>query len=266
MPLRIAFDLDGVLADMESELLRRAEILFGEAMTRKLQQRAETHADPPADSPDPAMPATPSNAASTDTPTDRQATPDHSPADVPQLLKLEMTLRQERRLWRHVQSIESFWESLNEIEPGAVARVASAARDRRWEVIFLTKRPDSAGATAQVQSQRWLEAKGFTLPSVYVVQGSRGRIAAALGLDIVVDDRPENCLDVVADSKARAILVWRDEEKLVPVAARRLGIGVVKSVGDCLDILTQVDAPPQEKPGVVDRVMRLLGLKEPASV
>jgi hypothetical protein len=40
MPLRIAFDLDGVLADMEGELVRQAETLFGEAMTRRLQERA----------------------------------------------------------------------------------------------------------------------------------------------------------------------------------------------------------------------------------
>jgi len=260
VPLRIAFDLDGVLADMESELVRQAEVLFGEAMTRRLQERAEAQVE----GADPKTPTTTVDAG-TDTQADRQATTEDSP-DVPQLLTLNMTERQQRRLWRHIGSIESFWESLAEIEPGAVARVATAARDRRWEVIFLTKRPDSAGATAQVQSQRWLEANGFTLPSVYVVQGSRGRIAAALGLDIVVDDRPENCLDVVVDSKARAILVWREEEKLVPAAARRLGIGVVKSVGDCLDILTQVDSAPQERPGVVDRVMRLLGLKEPAGV
>ena len=132
-------------------------------------------------------------------------------------------------------------------------------------MIFLTKRPEIVGATAQVQSQRWLESKGFTLPSVYVVQGSRGRIAAALGLDIVVDDRPENCLDVVVDSKARAILVWREDEKQLPAAARRLGIGVVKTVAECLDILTQVDSKPHDQPGVMDRVKRLLGLKEPAS-
>ena len=117
-----------------------------------------------------------------------------------------------------------------------------------------------------MQTQRWLEAKGFRLPSVYVVQGSRGRIAAALGLDFVVDDRPENCLDVVLDSKARAILVWRDDEKNLPPAASRLGIGVVKSVEDCINILTQLDAPPEERTGVVKRVLRLLGLKEPAQV
>ena len=38
--MRIGFDLDGVLADMESELVRQAEILFGDAMTRQLEERA----------------------------------------------------------------------------------------------------------------------------------------------------------------------------------------------------------------------------------
>jgi hypothetical protein len=184
---------------------------------------------------------------------------------VPPLLQLQMTARQQRKLWRHVESIEDFWMGLKEIEPGAVEKLGRIATDRRWEIIFLTKRPGSAGATAQVQTQRWLESKGFPYPSVYVVQGSRGRIAAALGIDIVVDDRPENCLDVVVDSKARAMLVWREDEKLLPAAARRLGIGVVKSVHECLDILVKVDVPA-DSPGVVERFRRLLGLKTPAGV
>src|SRR5439155_24554013 len=111
---------------------------------------------------------------------------------------------------------------------------AALATDRRWETIFLTKRPASAGATSQVQTQRWLESKGFRLPSVYVVQGSRGRIAAALALDFVIDDTPENCLDVVVDSRARAILVWRDDQGPITGAGQKLGIGVGKSVEDCL--------------------------------
>ena len=252
MSLRIAFDLDGVLADMEGELVRQAEILFGERMIRRVQGRASEAEVPNTDAPI-ASPESPKDAAG-----------DHEPPleidAVPPLVKLQMTARQQRRLWRHVETIENFWETLAEIEPGAVARLAAIAIERRWEVLFLTKRPESAGATAQMQTQRWLEARGFSLPSVYVVQGSRGRIAAALGLDFVVDDRPENCLDIVVDSRARAVLVWRDGEQQLPIAARRLGIGVVKSVDECLDILTQVDAPASEKTRVVDRVMQLLGL------
>ena len=242
MALRIAFDLDGVLADMEGELVRQSAILFGEPMTRRLQERA-------------------AEAGETSAADAVEQAAEDSVLPVPQL---HMTSRQERKLWHHVESIENFWEGLAELEPGVIPRLASLAIDRRWEIIFLTKRPETVGATAQLQTQRWLESKGFTMPSVFVVQGSRGRIAASLGLDIVVDDRPENCLDVVVDSKARAILVWRGDENL-PSAAQRLGIGVVKSVSDCLDILVQVDAASREEPGVMARVMRLLGLKEPAS-
>jgi hypothetical protein len=245
MALRIGFDLDGVLADMESELVRQSEILFGEPMTRRLEERAAESA-PPAE----ASAAAP---GATDAP----------PVFAPPLARLNMTSRQQRRLWHRVESIENFWEGLRELEPGVIQRLATLAKDRRWEIIFLTKRPETVGATAQVQSQRWLESKGFTLPSVFVVQGSRGRIAASLGLDIVVDDRPENCLDVVVDSKARAILVWRAGEDQLPAAAQRLGIGVVTTVADCLEILTQIDSASREEPGMMSRVMRLLGLKEP---
>lgn len=227
MPLRIGFDLDGVLADMDAELGRLAIELFGEAEPKAPAELGQTS----------------------------DATPP---------VNLKLSARQQRRLWQHVHGVENFWGTLHEIEAGAVKRLAAVAAERRWEVIFLTRRPESAGETAQRQTQRWLEAKGFPLPSVFVVQGSRGRIASALALDIVVDDRVDNCLDVVADSKARAILVWRDAEEQLPATARRLGIGVVRSVSECLDILTEVDLPGAARAGIVARVMRALGLKEPA--
>jgi hypothetical protein len=257
LPLRIGFDMDGVLADMEGELLRQAEVLFGRPMTRRLPE--------PAVDATPATPPSSASAGETPDTTPGQAAAEAAPENVPPLLRVNMTARQQRRLWHHVEAIENFWQTLEETEPGVVARLAAIASERRWEVIFLTKRPQSAGATAQLQSQRWLESKGYTLPSVYVVQGSRGRIAAALGLDVVIDDRPENCLDVVVDSKARAILIWRDDANQLPAAARRLGIGVVKTLSECLDILTQVDDKDREPPRVIDRVKRLLGLKEPAN-
>jgi hypothetical protein len=237
--LRIGFDLDGVLADMETEIIRQAELLFGESMARVLEQRASGEAS--------------------ETPC---AEP---PVDAPVIERLNMTARQQRRLWKHVESIENFWQTLNETEPGIVAKLFQLASSRRWEIIFLTKRPQSAGAITQLQSQRWLQSKGYELPSVYVVQKSRGRIAEALGLDIVIDDRPENCLDVVTDSKARSILVWRDRDKQIPGAARRLGIGVVSSVSDCLDVLVEIDSERDGGPGVMERVRRMLGFKQPAN-
>jgi len=259
MSLRIAFDLDGVLADMDAALIRQAESVFGEAITRQLQQSSEKTEAPGQAADDPA-------ADDTSAPPDTTAATPPSPADGnPPVVKLNLTSRQERTLWRQISRVENFWETLDEIEPGVIARLASLASERRWEIIFLTKRPKTTGWTAQVQSQRWLASRGFPFPSVYVVQGSRGRIASALDLDVVIDDRPENCLDIIVDSKARAILVWRDSEKTLPAAAQRLDIGVVRSVADCLDILTTLDRPEaQQDPGFLARVRRMLGLKDAA--
>ena len=112
-----------------------------------------------------------------------------------------------------------------------------------------------------MQSQRWLESKGFPLPSVYVVHGSRGRVAAALSLDIVIDDRPENCLDVVVDSPAKPILVWRDRRDALPAAAQRLGISIVATVAECLNTLAKADTQPSDV-SMFTRMKRLFGLKE----
>jgi hypothetical protein len=147
--------------------------------------------------------------------------------------------REQKRLWEHLARIHNFWETLDEVEEGAVARLAKVAAERRWEVIFLTKRPQTDGATAQVQTQRWLVAKGFPLPSVCVVQRSRGAIATALGLQAVVDDRVENCLDVLADSDARVFLRCATPE--MPVVARRIAIQPVTSMDMCLEFLIAMD-------------------------
>ena len=96
MALRLGIDLDGVLADMEAELVRQAERLFGEPMTRLLQERAKG----------------------------QEPSTEHEPPEgiaeiAPRLLKLQMTSRQERRLWRHVEVIDGFWESLVSSSPAS---------------------------------------------------------------------------------------------------------------------------------------------------
>src|SRR5581483_6410734 len=116
---------------MEAELVRQAKLLFGESVTAPVAPMAELD-------------------TAADAPVDAGAEPAEN---TPAVLKLRMTARQQRRLWRHVESIEDFWETLDEIEPGAIARLASLAADRRWEVVFLTKRPEGAGRTAQLQTQ-----------------------------------------------------------------------------------------------------------------
>jgi hypothetical protein len=163
-----------------------------------------------------------------------------------------------RRVWAQARDIENFWTTLSEIEPGAVASLAARAAMHGWQLIFLTQRPETSGETAQLQTQRWLEAHGFELPSVYVMNGSRGRAADALQLDAVIDDRPENCLDVKTDSKARALLVWRDSEPPPPAAAR-LGIVIVRSVAAALTELETM-MPPAASRDWIGRMRAAMGL------
>jgi len=241
MPLRLGFDMDGVVADLNAALLREARLLFpGVDLHTTARAQAEPAPQPGADGGTGADPA----------------------EVVPPSLALNS--RQQRQLWDAVKSITNFWETLDETEPGIVTRIAETARARRWEVMFLTSRPSTAGDTVQVQSQRWLRRRGFDLPSLFVVSTSRGRIASALELDVVLDDRPENCLDITIDSKARAVLIWRGEETGVSASARRLGIGGTSSVAECLDLLVEADAPDAAS-GLVGRLRKLLGLKTPSA-
>jgi phosphoglycolate phosphatase-like HAD superfamily hydrolase len=234
--MRIGFDLDGTLADMQSALAQESRRLFPNIDPANLPSSAVL---PAASEPPPVDP--------------KREDPDFSTN--------LLTTSQQRALWKAVCARENFWETLDEVEPGALSRLNRLSKERRWEVIFLTSRPESAGDTAQIQSHRWLSAHGFEAPSIFVVHGSRGKISAALALDVFVDDRPENCLDISIDSKARPILVWRGGEENVPGSARQLGIGAVASIAECLDILEDVDRAEKGEGGIVERFRRLLGLK-----
>ena len=238
--MRLGFDLDGTLADLQSALAREARSLFPAVDPATLPRSVSPTATPGE--------TDGANAAETDAGLTKQ-----------------LTSRQQRELWKFALSRSNFWETLDEIEPGALGRLYRLVQERRWEVIFLTSRPESSGDNAQAQSHRWLAAHGFTAPSVFVVHGSRGKIAAALALDVLIDDRPENCLDVAIDSTARAILVWRGDEGKVPGSARQLGIGSVGSIAQCLDILEELDRTETEGVGMIERLKRLLGLKPRAA-
>jgi hypothetical protein len=237
MPLRIACDLDGTLADMSAALQREADRLFGEPVDVSLPRR----------------PGSWNRARVSQDVADESE--DSGAAERPR----QLARHEQERLWNHVRGIANFWETLTEVEPGSVARFAAAATQQGWEVLFLTQRPDTAGDHAQLQSQRWLRANGFELPSVYVIgRESRGKIAASLSLDCVIDDRPENCLDVAVDSSATAVLVWRYAPAHPPPVVSRLDIHVVSSMADAIEYHTRLTARPARPRGIFGRLRHAL--------
>jgi hypothetical protein len=243
MALRIACDLDGTVADMDAALQREARRLFGAdvdlhaSVARPMESADDVEGQIGAGGDQ----------------GDEAQTPPSTAVRPPTRSEL-------RRLWTHVGQVDNFWKSLGEIEPGAVARLFALTVRHGWEVLFLTQRPPSAGETAQVQSQRWLHTHGFEFPSVFVMNGSRGRVASALALDAVLDDRPENCLDVVTDSKAVPFLVWRLRRESVPPGVAHTRIQTVFSMGEALDQLEQLTADRNGPKSFLGRVRTAIGL------
>ena len=242
MPLRVGFDLDGTVADMYSALRREAIKLFGEEILLTPEEASRPQEAKQEQSPQPK--------------------PEDEQAATVAIQELRLTARQQNQLWDHVKQIENFWNTLPELEPGIIARIARTARERRWEVIFLTTRPPTKGELVQLQSQQWLEAHGFQYPSVFVVQRSRGKIADALALDAFVDDRPENCLDIAVESKAKVLLVWHGNPSDVPPGAKRLGVRAVSTINEAVSILEQLD-DIRMQPSLLKTIKKALGATGP---
>jgi len=243
MPLRIGFDMDGVLADFSGAFRDHELRLFGPA---------------PASSPEGGDRDRPESLRDPEKEEERQADAERQ-ARADARARLE-SRRREEEVWEAIESTPDFWTTLRPLDPHAVRRIHELMLRHRWEVFFITQRPFTAGETVQRQTQRWLVAQGFDLPSVLVLHGSRGAAAAALRLDYHVDDRPQNCVDVAADSQAKTILIVPESHHPAIASARKLGIGVAHRIGDALDILDQATLA-QTNPSLFRRIATMVGWK-----
>lgn len=243
LPLRIAFDMDGTLADLSSAYAEIEERVFGPELAeherpapeaREEEQHSEEET-PPAET----------------TRDNRQ--PERRSA-------IRRGTRHRDRVWRAIESTPNFWTTLKPLEKGAVKRLYQLAGEHNWEVFFITQRPATAGATVQWQTHKWLVEQGFAMPSVIPLSGARGRCAAALQLDYLVDDTPQNCVDVLSDSSTRAILLVHDDDPLAESSARRLGIGTAYNVHQVLDLLVEATVA-RNNPSLFEKLRKLVGWK-----
>src|SRR4029077_20356744 len=180
-------------------------------------------------------------------------------ADYRRLLERTST-RHRDRVWRAIEATPNFWTTLKPLEDGAVKRLYQLTGELNWEVFFVTQRPATAGGTVQWQTHKWLVEHGYHTPSVIPLSAGRGKAAAALRLDYLVDDTPQNCVDVLSDSSTRAILLVKADHPLAENSARRLGIGVAHAVHEALDMLaTATDA--RANPSLFEKLRKLVGWK-----
>jgi hypothetical protein len=239
IPLRIAFDMDGTLADLSAAYAEIEERLFG---------AEEAEHDRPA-------------------PEAREAEQHLAEADPgaqlarPQAGELRSRTQGHRDLiWRTIEATPDFWTTLRPMEPGAVERLYQLTGEHNWEVFFITQRPGTAGGTVQWQTHKWLVEQGFLTPSVIPLSGGRGKAASALRIDYLVDDTPQNCVDVLSDSAARAILLVDPHDPHAASSARRLGIGTAHDIHQVLDLLVAATAA-RANPSLFEKLRKLVGWK-----
>jgi hypothetical protein len=228
MALRLGFDIDGVLADFRNAF---------DALSRKQGEIPRADAGLEGWQPGSAIESPPRRPDPEDV-----ATEPLTSADI-------------GRIWKEIARTKNWWSAVEAYEPSEIGRLYRLARAHRWEVFFLTRRPESAGDTVQLQTQCWLESNGFYLPSVLTVLGSRGELASALRLDIVVDDTLHNLVDVIGASTAKAMLLSRDPaQAAIEEHATSRGIGVVHSLREAIDVLERLEGILSRKQGPVSRL------------
>jgi len=226
--IRVGFDMDGVLADFSGAFREVEKRLFGVAST--------VVADAP----------------------EVEARQDEAAARHGVAIE---TRRRRDAIWKAIRDTRDFWTTLKPHDPGAVRRIHGLMIRHGLEVVFITQRPSTVGQTVQRQTQFWLRQQGFDLPSVLVIGGSRGAAAAAVRLDYHVDDSPQNCLDIVSDSRARPILIVPEPDPVTEATAKHLQIGMARSIAQALDLLEHALNGRGPQAGLLDKLSRIVGRK-----
>lgn len=122
---------------------------------------------------------------------------------VPNNWGLGLTREQEQAVWKLVEEKNDFWLTLPVLNyfPQDMLKVDDV-------VYFITKRKPTPGRSTSNDTANWI---GFTLdwndfPTVLAIP-NKGEVCRALKVDAFIDDKPENCWDVMDKSPATKVFL-----------------------------------------------------------
>lgn len=95
-------------------------------------------------------------------------------------------------MWQEIRTTDFWWELEPLPECHAALAMLTDQQNDGDDVYFITNRP---GSYAKRLTEEWLENQGFSLPTV-LISSDKGSVCKGLGIEMFVDDKPENCWEV----------------------------------------------------------------------
>jgi 5'(3')-deoxyribonucleotidase len=112
---------------------------------------------------------------------------------------LQLTPEETTQSWIEVAKVKNFWSSLKplpsfDLETMLLLTKLVALHD----VFFVTNRFDTPGASPLKQTKYWLYLHASIQAPNVLIAKEKGPMASVLQLDVFIDDRPKNLIDVLA--------------------------------------------------------------------
>lgn len=130
-----------------------------------------------------------------------------------------VTSEEDNLLWEHIKNSASFWLNITAYPTAPVFLEWLAWLPSEIDVYFITSRP---GKTAKMQTEMWLERNGWGYdchPTV-LISRDKGKCASALNLTHYIDDKNENCVDVLTESPKTKVFMlarpWNTAQLNIP--------------------------------------------------
>lgn len=107
-----------------------------------------------------------------------------------------ITKAQQRTAWAKLKVNPTFWLDLPP-HPGASAFLKWLSHRQQDDIYFITHR---MGKQAKWQTERWLKRWGYLNVPTVIMTSMKGLACRALKADFYIDDKTENCDDVLETS------------------------------------------------------------------
>ena len=113
---------------------------------------------------------------------------------------LGLSREQEQACWKLVEADPNFWTGLDALNQFPKVQDTDV-------VYFITKRKQTPGRSTDRETGTWLRDKqGLELPTVLAIP-NKGEVCRALKVDAFIDDKPENCWDVLDNSATTKVFL-----------------------------------------------------------